>query len=112
MIDVVEILQHWYAGRSKAEVAASVGVDRGTVRKYVAPAEAEGLEPGGPPIDRAEWIRRVEGWFPELVDARVRSLTYPEINAHRQLIEDWLDAGVTVSTIHQRLRDEHGWRRG
>jgi len=48
MIDVVEILQHWHAGRPKAEVAASVGVDRGTVRKYVAPAEAAGLVPGGP----------------------------------------------------------------
>ncbi len=46
MIDVVEILQHWHAGRSKAVVAASVGVDRGTVRKYVAPAEAAGLVPG------------------------------------------------------------------
>lgn len=108
MIDVVEILQHWYAGRSKAEVSASVGVDRGTVRKYVAPAETEGLEPGGPPISRAEWVDRVQGWFPELVDARVRSLTYPEVNGHRDRIEGWLDAGVTVSTIHQRLRDEHG----
>ena len=112
VIDVVEILQHWYAGRSKAEVATSVGVDRGTVRKYVAPAEAEGLVPGGPPIDRAGWIRRVEGWFPELVDARVRSLTFGEINAHRQRISDWLDGEVTVSTVHQRLRDEHGLEAG
>lgn len=35
VIDVVEILQHWYAGRSKTDVAASVGVDRGTVRQGV-----------------------------------------------------------------------------
>jgi len=102
MIDVVEILQHWYAGRSKTDVAQSVGVDRGTVRKYVAPAEAEGLVPGGPPLGRAVWLERVGRWFPELVDARIRSLTYPEINGHRGRIDDWLDAGVTVSTIHQR----------
>ena len=112
MIDVVEILQHWYAGRSKTDVAASVGVDRGTVRKYVAPAKAEGIEPGGPPVERGEWIRRVQEWFPELVDARIRSLTYPEINGHRVLIEKWIDDGVTVSTIHQRLRDEHGLEAG
>lgn len=112
MIDVVEILQHWYAGRSKTDVAASVGVDRGTVRKYVAPAEAEGLVPGGPPVGRAVWLERVERWFPELVDARIRSLTYPEINGHRGRIDDWLDVGVTVSTIHQRLRDEHGLEAG
>jgi transposase len=110
MIDVVEILQHWHAGRSKTDVAASVGVDRGTVRKYVARAEGEGLSPGGPPLSRAEWLERVEGWFPELVDARIRSLTYPGINAHRDRIKGWLDDGVTVATIHQRLRDEHGLR--
>ena len=39
VIDVVEILRHWYAGRSKVEVAQSLGVDPKTVRRYVAPAE-------------------------------------------------------------------------
>jgi len=47
VIDVVEMLQHWYAGRSKSQVARSVGADRGTVRKYVARAEAAGFVPGG-----------------------------------------------------------------
>ena len=50
VIDVVEILAHWYAGRSKKQVAASLGVDRSTVAKYVAPALAAGLVPGGPPV--------------------------------------------------------------
>jgi transposase len=111
VIDVVEILQHWYAGRSKTDVAASVGVDRGTVRKYVAAAEAAGLSPGGPVLGRAEWIELVRGWFPELVDAQARSLTYPEINAHRERIQVMLGTN-TVSTVHQRLRDEHGLRAG
>ena len=107
VIDVVEVLQHWHAGRSKADVAASVGVDRGTVRKYVAPAEAVGLVPGGSPLSRAEWVGLVRGWFPELIDAKARSLTYPEINVHRAVIESML-ATNTVTTVHQRLRDEHG----
>jgi Integrase core domain len=107
VIDVVEVLQHWHAGRSKADVAASVGVDRGTVRKYVAPAEAAGLVPGGAPLSRAEWAELVAGWFPELVDAKARSLTYGEINAHRERIEAML-ATNTLATVHQRLRDEHG----
>lgn len=111
MIDVVEVLQHWHAGRSKADVAASVGIDRGTVRKYVAPAESAGLVPGGPPLSRAEWVELVRGWFPELVDAKARSLTYPEINAHRAVIEAML-ATNTVTTVHQRLRDEHGLATG
>ncbi len=40
MIDVTEILVHWHAGRSKNEMAQSLGVDRKTLRKYIAPAEA------------------------------------------------------------------------
>lgn len=74
VIDVVALLQHWHAGRSKAEVAASVGVNRGTVRKYVAAAEAAGLVPGGPPLSRGEWVELVRGWFPELIDA-----AFPEL---------------------------------
>jgi hypothetical protein len=31
VIDVVEILQHWHAGRLKSQLAVSVGVDRSTV---------------------------------------------------------------------------------
>ena len=107
MIDVVEILQHWHAGRSKTEVAASVGVDRGTVRKYVAPAEAAGLVPGGPALSRAEWLELVRGWFPELVDAKARSLTFGEINAHRDRIGEMLKTNK-ATTVFQRLRDEHG----
>jgi DNA replication protein DnaC len=37
VIDVAEILVHWHAGRSLSEIAESLGVDRKTVRKYVAP---------------------------------------------------------------------------
>ena len=107
MIDVVEILQHWHAGRPKAVVASSVGVDRGTVRKYVAPAEAAGLVPGGPPLSRAEWTELVRGWFPELLDAKARSLTFGDINVHRDRIAAMLKTNK-ATTVWQRLRDEHG----
>ncbi len=106
MIDVVEVLQHWHAGRPKSVVASSLGVDPKTVRKYVAKAEAAGLAPGGPALGRAEWAELVRGWFPELVDAQARSLTYPLIDAHRERIGAML-ATNTVTTVHQRLRDEH-----
>jgi transposase len=107
MIDVIEVLEHWHGGRPKIVVAASLGVDPKTVRKYVAPAEAAGLVPGGPRLSRAEWAVLVADWFPELVDAKVRSLTFGAINAHRERIRTML-ATNTVSTVHQRLRDEHG----
>ena len=50
VVDIVEIYVHWYAGRSKGQVSASLGVDQKTVRKYLAPAEAAGITPGGPPM--------------------------------------------------------------
>ena len=107
VIDIVEVLQHWHAGRPKTVVASSLGIDAKTVRKYVAPAEGSGLVPGGPPLSRAEWAELVRGWFPELVDGRVRSRTFPVINDHRERIKGTLETN-TVATVWQRLRDEHG----
>lgn len=57
---------HWYAGRSKSELAASLGVDRKTIRKYLEPAEASGITPGGPPMREADWAKLITSWFPEL----------------------------------------------
>ena len=107
MIDVTEILVHWHAGRSQADIATSLGVDRKTVRKYSAPAIAAGLVPGGAALGEAEWVELVRGWFPELVDTRLRQSSWPAIEVFHDTIKGLLPE-VTVSTIHQRLRDEHG----
>ena len=58
MIDVTEILVHWHAGRSLNEMSQSLGVDRKTIRKYIAPAVAAGIVPGGPAKSEGEW----PGW--------------------------------------------------
>ena len=50
VIDVIEILTHWYAGRSQNELATSLGVDRKTLRKYTAPAVG-GRDGAGRPAD-------------------------------------------------------------
>ena len=107
MIDVVEILLHWHAGRPKSVIADSLRVDAKTVRKYVAPAEAAGITPGGPRLSRAEWAELVGGWFPELVDTKARSATFPLIEPFRERIATML-ATNTATTVHQRLRDEDG----
>ncbi len=108
MIDICEIFTHWHAGRSKNEVAGSLGLSRNTVRKYVAAAEAAGMLPGGPAISQERWAELARAWFPELADTRLRQVTWPAIEAHRDYIVEQLEAGVTVSTIHQRLADERG----
>ena len=108
MIDICEIFTHWHAGRSKNEIAGSLGLSRNTVRKYVAAAEAAGMVPGGPPLSQGEWGRLAREWFPELADTRLRQVTWPAIGEHRDYIVAQLEARVTVATIHQRLRDERG----
>lgn len=107
MVDIIEIYVHWYAGRSKAQLATSLGVDRKTVRKYLAPAELSGITPGGPPMSEDDWAKLIKSWFPELADRRLRQLTWPAFDQHRDYIKSLLGQ-VTVSTIHQRLRDERG----
>lgn len=108
MIDITEILAHWYAGRSQYDVAGSLGVDRKTIRRYVEPAIAAGFVPGGtPPMSQADWAPLVKQWFPHLTDTRLRQVTWPDFATNHEYIVEMLRAGVTKATIHQRLRDEH-----
>ena len=108
VIDVAEILVHWHAGRSLNEMSQSLGVDRKTLRKYVAPAVAAGIIPGGPAKSESEWQDLVREWFPELADTRLRQVTWPAIAEHHDYIVEQLKARVRMSTVHQRLRDERG----
>ena len=79
VVDIIEILVHWQAGRNNSEIAASLDVDRKTVRKYTAAAQAAGMVPGGPPLSEAGWDARMREWFPELADTRLRQVTWPAI---------------------------------
>jgi hypothetical protein len=107
VIDIVELYQHWHAGRRIGELSSSLGVDPKTIRKYTAPAVSAGIVPGGPPLSVQEWSTLAEGWFPEVADRAKRQSTWADIEPHRGRIEGWLGE-VTISTIHQRLRDDHG----
>src|SRR5206468_10880270 len=82
MVDVTEILQHWYAGRPKVEVARSLGVDVKTVRRYVAPAEAAGMAPGGPPVTEEQWRVLARGWVPQIAGTGIRQVSWREIAGH------------------------------
>jgi len=107
VIDVTEVLMHWHAGRSLSGMAESLGVDRKTIRKYVAPAVAAGIAPGGPAKSEAECQGLVREWFPELADTRLRQVTWPAIAVHHDYIVAQLKVGVRMPAIHQRLRDDH-----
>lgn len=107
MTDFVEMFRHWHAGRSQVQIHDALGIDRKTIRKYVAPALAEGIEPvPQDPFDEPLWRDRIRRWFPELVDPSVRALLWGQIAVHHDWIDEQLKAPVTVATIAQRLRDD------
>ena len=65
MFDLVELFTHWHAGRSQVQLSESLGIDRKTIRKYLAAAIAAGLEPGGEPLSTERWAELIGGWFPQ-----------------------------------------------
>src|SRR5277367_2703306 len=108
VFDLIELFTHWHGGRSQRQLAESLGIDRKTIAKYLAPAIAESLTPGGEPITEQAWTAHIARWFPEVADPGLRATTWPGIEVHRDRIRGWLAAEVSAATIAQRLRDEYG----
>src|SRR6185369_16472160 len=106
VFDLIELFTHWHAVRSQRQLAESLGIDRKTIAKYLAPAIAESLTPGREPVTEAQWAAHIARWFPEVADPGLRATTWPGIEVHRDRIRDWLKAGVSAATVAQRLRDE------
>ena len=100
MFDLIELYMHWQAGRSQVQLWQSLGMDRKTIRKYLAPAEAEGIEPGGKPLTAEQWAERIAEWFPGLDDPGARASTWPLIEPHR----DRIRAGWTPMSRWLRSR--------
>jgi transposase len=107
VVDITEILVHWHAGRSISEIARSLGVDRNTVRKYTAAAQEAGMQPGDQPLGATRWAELVREWFPHLVSTELQHPRFAEIAPYHELIGEMLKTN-TVTTVHQRLRDERG----
>lgn len=119
MIDVVELLQHWHVQRPIGELCSSLGMDPKTVRKYTAPALAAGICPGGAQDHRSVdvvphgcrcssgarwWTSGSPTWWTARCARRPGRRSRTTRRASRPA---WLGE-VTESTIHQRLRDDHG----
>ncbi|WLP90358.1 IS21 family transposase [Gordonia sp. NB41Y] len=109
MTDLMELFRHWHSGRSQVQISAALGIDRKTIRKYLAPAIAAGMMPSnGERFDEQVWRELIVSWFPEVADPTMRAVTRPAIAVHHEWIHQQLDESVTVATIAQRLRDDHG----
>jgi hypothetical protein len=107
VVNIVEILIHWKAGCKKDEVARSLAVDRGTVARYTAKVLGEGYVPGGDQLPAQEWGSTRRGLVsrtgrPPGVAASPMTRSRPAGHDREMLKTN------TATTVHQRLRDEHG----
>lgn len=104
---IAEILIHWQGGRPLRQIARSLGVDRKTVRKYVALAVRLGYRPGEAHLSLPEWAVIVAQHAPELADPTKRSVVFAEIGRYHDAIVTGLETN-TITTVWQRLHDEQG----
>ena len=99
VIEIREVLRAWLAGKSERAVAAQAGVDRKTSKRYVKAAVAAGLSRGGG-----------EGQLTDELIGQVVSVVRPvrpdghgagwaDLEACREQITAWADAGVPVVKI-------------
>jgi hypothetical protein len=104
--DIDEILAHWHQTGSIQSTATSLGVHRGTVRKYIQLARDRGYLPGGPPPAQG-WAAFVRETVPQLVGRTNPSEAMRRIALFHQAIEEGLTQ-TNTATVWQRLRDEQG----
>jgi transposase len=103
VIEVREILRLWLAGHSLRSVTNLAGVDRKTVRRYIAAAQTAGVCQGcgvGELSDEVlgQVIAAVRPDRPRGVGQAWESLA-----SHREQIQAWLDWGVTVAKVQVLL---------
>lgn len=75
VVDIIEIFVHWYAGRSKTEVATSLGVASKDGREVPAAGRVVRDCAGRPADGRGGPVQAHQGLFPEMTDRRLRQIT-------------------------------------
>src|SRR6202035_4885945 len=101
MIELKEVLRLWGKGLPKKRVAAQVGLDPKTVRRYLKAATAAGLHANGDPISD-EGVREVLlALHP--VGGRPRGDGWTLCAEQREAIRRWLEAGVRLTKIRKLL---------
>lgn len=98
---IIEILEHWQAGRSVKSIAESLGVDRKTVRKYVNGAVEAGLTRESH-LEREQWVALLRRRFPELDHAR-RSPTYSLLEPYEHEIRQALEENKVITVWKRRV---------
>lgn len=104
MIEVKEVLRLWLAGVRIKRIAAQLGLDRKTVRRYVRQAESTGLKVGqGMEALSDERLAAIMVAL-KAPPRRERGESWLQCEAQRQALKEWLEKGVRLSKCRRLLR--------
>lgn len=104
MLETREILRQWLAGVPTRRIAARLGCDRKTVRRYIGAAQAAGLHPiqvAPEPLTDALVAEVVA--LARCSPGQSRGAGWALCEQHRQFITDKLDARVRLSKVRRLL---------
>jgi len=99
VVQIRETLRRWLRGEGERPIAQGVGVDRKTVRRYIAAAVELGLDRSGGESQLTDELigRLVEAVRPRRTDGHGEA--WRSLSAEEQQITKWVDDGLTVAKI-------------
>jgi len=103
MIEVKEVLRLWMKGQAKKRIAAQLGLDPKTVRRYLRAAQECGVEAGGTRELTEEQVGAVMVLL-RGVSARPYGAAWETCVAQRGFIERHLQSGVRLSKVCRLLK--------
>lgn len=104
MIEVKEVLRLWLAGRAKKQIAARVGLDPKTVRRYVRAAEERGATPEAGEAWLTDEHLAIVLTALKTPGERPRGEAWGKCEEHRAFIEEKLNGRVHLTKVRKLLR--------
>lgn len=101
MIEITEVLRLWRDGVPKKRIAARLGLDPKTVRRYVGVAEGVGLRVGGGALSEAQLRDVLLALHPS--GGRPRGDDWDRCRAQQAAISRWLQDGLRLTKIRKLL---------
>jgi transposase len=104
MVELKEVLRQWLGRTGKKRIAARMGMDPKTVRRYVRAAEGCGLRAGAGDSALSEEVFAAIVAALSVVPTREHGDAWRRCEEHRQFIEDKLKDRVKLTKVRRLLR--------
>ena len=101
MVEITEVLRLWRAGVAKKRIAARLGLDPKTIRRYVTVAEGCGLRVGDGAVTDLQLCDVRLALHPG--GGRPRGEGWDHCRAQQEAIRRWLDQGLRLTKIRKLL---------